>query len=243
MYDTFSNNRDLLEDDSQKLNGARRMILKVVNTLSAKMEIGAPMAALFLLQNSDYYTSHEFQPFYWKNFINYVKKQWENLKDNAQTSDGDRISCIPVRINVTPENTQRDGGLHGDDHGEETVCMGWTGNTFISKASTDNYRFCPQEHEGVCLYEWIQCSIRHYKYSTHNARQDIPFFCYVPEHPMSDTHIVGCDPDRWRYVVPNFLGPGLPRRDKGDREEYCMAMLTSFAPWRLGLDLNSSDHS
>ncbi|KAJ2924557.1 hypothetical protein H1R20_g12532, partial [Candolleomyces eurysporus] len=58
---------------------------------------------------------------------------------------------------------------------------------------------------------------------------------------MSDTHVVACDPDRRSYVVPNFLGPSLPRKDKGDREEYCMTMLTLFAPWRTGLDLKASE--
>lgn len=36
------------------------------------MEIGSPMASLYLLQNPDHYTSHNFIPFWWKSFVNDV---------------------------------------------------------------------------------------------------------------------------------------------------------------------------
>ena len=38
-------------------------------------------------------------------------------------------------------------------------------------------------------------------------------------------------------VVVNFIGHTLPRCDQGDREFYCLTMLTFFKPWRSGLDL------
>jgi hypothetical protein len=34
------------------------------------MEIGSPMASMYLLQNPDHYTSHIFIPFWWKLFVN-----------------------------------------------------------------------------------------------------------------------------------------------------------------------------
>ncbi|OJT15226.1 hypothetical protein TRAPUB_8204, partial [Trametes pubescens] len=40
--------------------------------------------------------------------------------------------------------------------------------------------------------------------------------------------------------VPNFIGGSLPRRDAGNREQYCMTMLTLFKPWRTGQDLRPS---
>ncbi|KAF6741365.1 hypothetical protein DFP72DRAFT_762371, partial [Ephemerocybe angulata] len=63
---------------------ARQMLTKLVNSLSSKMEIGAPMAALYLLRNPDHYTSHQFVRFYWKNYVNYVDAQWRNLTDIAE---------------------------------------------------------------------------------------------------------------------------------------------------------------
>jgi hypothetical protein len=41
---------------------ARRLITQITNTLTAKLEIGGPMAALYLLGNPDHYTSHKFIP-------------------------------------------------------------------------------------------------------------------------------------------------------------------------------------
>ncbi|RXW14796.1 hypothetical protein EST38_g11058 [Candolleomyces aberdarensis] len=207
------------------------------------MEIGAPMAALFLLQNPDYYTSHEFQPFYWKNFVNFVDRQWLNLRNNVQSVDNVEGQPEPIGVDVVQSPDDNHPPTEIDNEGEQTVQMGRSSNNFISKASTDDYRYRPRQHEHVNLYKWIQCSLRHYQLSTRNARQDLPFFEYLAGHPLSKTHVVACDPDRRYYVVPNFLGPSLPRKDKGEREEYCMTMLTLFSPWRTGLDLKSSAYS
>ncbi|KAJ3841853.1 hypothetical protein F5878DRAFT_502000, partial [Lentinula raphanica] len=43
-------------------------ITRVINLLSTKLELGSPMISLYLLQNPDHYTSHDFVPFYWKPF-------------------------------------------------------------------------------------------------------------------------------------------------------------------------------
>lgn len=82
-YDAFSKHQGILDgsEDSKHRDNARRMIMKVVNSLSSKMEIGAPMAALYLLEHPDHYTSHQFVPFYWKNYMNFVQGQWAALMD------------------------------------------------------------------------------------------------------------------------------------------------------------------
>ena len=48
---------------------ARCMLTKTVNALTSKMEIGGPMASLYLLNNPDHYTSHNFVTVYWKNYV------------------------------------------------------------------------------------------------------------------------------------------------------------------------------
>jgi hypothetical protein len=48
---------------------ARRIMMKVVNLLSAKMEMGAPMICMYLLGNPDHYTDHVFIPFFWQSFV------------------------------------------------------------------------------------------------------------------------------------------------------------------------------
>ena len=50
-------------------NSARSLVTKMVNALTAKLEIGSPMASMYLLRNPNHYTSHEFVSFYWRSFV------------------------------------------------------------------------------------------------------------------------------------------------------------------------------
>lgn len=62
-------------------DAARKLILKIVNSLTSKLEIGSPMASLYLLNNPDHYTSHEFINFWWRSFVSDVAEAWD--RDNA----------------------------------------------------------------------------------------------------------------------------------------------------------------
>ena len=65
------------------------------------------------------------------------------------------------------------------------------------------------------------------------------FYDFLKSHPQFQTHhIQYTDDDK---TVPNFLGGTLPRCDQGDREYYCLTMLTLFKPWRSGKDLKSEN--
>jgi len=52
--------------------------MKMVNSLAAKMELEAPMIAMYLLGLPNHYTSHRFAPFYWIAFVNDVEKAWSS---------------------------------------------------------------------------------------------------------------------------------------------------------------------
>ncbi|KLO04886.1 hypothetical protein SCHPADRAFT_806882, partial [Schizopora paradoxa] len=45
-------------------------LTKLCNSLVSKLEIGAPMACMYLLGNPDHYTSHSFVNLYWRSFVN-----------------------------------------------------------------------------------------------------------------------------------------------------------------------------
>ncbi|KAL1711809.1 hypothetical protein EV715DRAFT_159196, partial [Schizophyllum commune] len=66
-----------------------------------------------------------------------------------------------------------------------------------------------------------------------------PYQSFLETHPQHVSHHVWCDPSKRDYIVPNFVGGAIPRRDQGDREYYCATMLTLFKPWRRGRDLRS----
>ncbi|KAF9035647.1 hypothetical protein BJ165DRAFT_1320698, partial [Panaeolus papilionaceus] len=72
----FDSIRSLFLKNSEMLGGglsmqekARKFMTKVVNMMSAKTEMGAPLISMYLLGHPDHYTSHIFIPFYWQRFV------------------------------------------------------------------------------------------------------------------------------------------------------------------------------
>jgi len=59
---------------------------------------------------------------------------------------------------------------------------------------------------------------------------------------LADSHVIEVSNQNIEFV-PNFIGPGLPRRDKGDCEYYCLTMLVFFKPWCSGKDLKHANES
>ena len=59
MFDTihqiFERNETLLSVTDNVNNSARSLVTKMVNALTAKLEIGSPMASMYLLGNPDHY--------------------------------------------------------------------------------------------------------------------------------------------------------------------------------------------
>lgn len=299
-YDSFSKNQAMLDgsEDSKQVDGARRMVMKVVNSLSSKMEIGAPMAALFLLELPDHYTSHQFVPFYWKNYMNFVQGQWAALTDFAEMYEataGPELETVGVSVGES--STSRDGGeelvplgipedadddavevkvenlvqdmivldidtdeasslremdavegVDGDaaprpGETDETVLLTRARGQYFARSNTDDYRFRPEKVEDVCLYDFVQCAIKHPLSASRNPRSDLRWFRFSPDHPQYESAAVALDAARAQSFVPSFIGPALPRREGGNREDYCCAMLTLFCPWRTGIDLKSADES
>jgi len=115
------------------MNSSRNMwgsVTYSINLLTAKMEIGGPMAALYLLGNPDHYSSHKFVPFFWKNYIREVLKSWR--------SDEDLQKLEPEKVVV-----------HKTQAGE-----------YIGFSSIHDYIYRPKIYEDKTLYEWTQMASR-----------------------------------------------------------------------------------
>lgn len=83
--------------------------------------------------------------------------------------------------------------------------------------------------------------------NSENENQHVPkkphrgdWYFFEPDHPQSQSHRVRILPEA-KAFVPNFKGKVLPRRDKGNREDYCMTMLTLFKAWRDPKELKAND--
>ena len=88
-YNVFERNANLELDDNSQTDNAWKLILKIVNALSSKMEIGSPMASMYLLQNPDHYTSHKFILFWWKSFVNDITRSETSDRNMRQDLDID----------------------------------------------------------------------------------------------------------------------------------------------------------
>ncbi|THU78492.1 hypothetical protein K435DRAFT_699919, partial [Dendrothele bispora CBS 962.96] len=128
-----------------------------------------------------------------------------------------------------------------------------------------DYIYRPSELENMALYDWIRRCERvkipkndkRYKLDKQNnssieIEQDQEYgsenefdknmFSFTYGHPLANSHATAVLADD-NGLVPNFIGPGLPRKSKGDREHYCLTMLTFFKPWRSGKDLKTPDQT
>ena len=57
---------------------AHQLMTWLINNIGAKMELGSPMIAMYLLRNPDHYTSHKFTLFYWFQFVSEALSPWKN---------------------------------------------------------------------------------------------------------------------------------------------------------------------
>lgn len=80
VFDTivsiFEKNSELINGPTDRKETARRLLTQIVNSLTAKMEVGAPMAAMYLLGNPDHYTDHKFRTFYWRSYVFEARRPW-----------------------------------------------------------------------------------------------------------------------------------------------------------------------
>jgi hypothetical protein len=82
----FQKHSDIIGGTDTRNHKARKLMTRIVNSLSAKMEIGSPMACMYLLGNPDHYTDHTFVPFYWQSFVREARKPWEQKCADLDTN-------------------------------------------------------------------------------------------------------------------------------------------------------------
>jgi hypothetical protein len=65
----FDKNSEMLGGNLKRKEKVRKLFTQIVNSLTAKLEIGGSMASLYVPGNPDHYTNYEFIPFYWKPYV------------------------------------------------------------------------------------------------------------------------------------------------------------------------------
>ncbi|EPS96743.1 hypothetical protein FOMPIDRAFT_1129824, partial [Fomitopsis schrenkii] len=194
---------------------ARLLVVKIVNALSAMQQIGGPAACAYLLGNPDHYTDQNFKTFFWTSYIAYVASTASSQPALAPIADSDN---------------------------DERVMIGVENETVVPYYRVNDYRYRPLHYEDMSLHMYLTTTVvkktRSNAPSTTDNESSTGGYRFQPPHPLCETHRVFDVLQGTEYVL-NFIGPSLPRKDIGDREVYCRAMLVFFKPggWRDGNDV------
>src|SRR6266478_1696126 len=87
----INKNSEMIGRDLKRKEKVRKIFTQVVNSLTAKSEIGGPMASLYTLGNPDHYTGHKFVPFYWRGYVKEVLNAWTEVQGSETITDLDDI--------------------------------------------------------------------------------------------------------------------------------------------------------
>jgi len=136
-YTMFDSIKGVYERNSEMLSGtftrkekARKLVTQVMNSFTAKSEIGSPMAGLYILGNPDHYTNFDFIPIYWKSFVNYVFYQQDTV------ASGDE-----------PEQSS-----------DKVIIQKNKAGQFVAYNGVFDYIYRPLAYSHLPLYMWIQTS-------------------------------------------------------------------------------------
>jgi hypothetical protein len=249
----FTKNADVLNSTLPGKEKARRIMSKIVNLLSAKTEMGAPMISMYLLGNPDHYTSHKYISFYWKIYVTEARRYWYPEESN-ETSD--KVALIRHKNKIIGISSTYDY-VYRPTELEDMSLYEWIRRckrvkTKISKsrmkkgddtpddgARVDDLSLSDSENKDKSTSAFIDKNTDH----TRASKSLKPFdYKFLKSHPLYDSYHVKVFPDN-PYNVVNFIGDTLPRCDRGDREYYCCTMLTLFKPWRTGKELKNESRT
>jgi Helitron helicase-like domain at N-terminus len=79
----FQKNPEMVGGCDVRNDNARKLMMKIVNTLSTKMEMGSPMICMYLLGLPDHYTSHKFRTVFWQSFVQECRKHWVRAEEGT----------------------------------------------------------------------------------------------------------------------------------------------------------------
>jgi hypothetical protein len=128
----FDKNSEMIGGDLKRREKVRKIFTQIVNSLTAKLEIGGPMASLYILGHPDHYTGHRFIPFYWKGYVKEVLDAWVDEHDD---------SLVPDLKNVT-----------------DNVVINKNRGRLVGLSKISDYIYRPTSCENVCLYDWVRLS-------------------------------------------------------------------------------------
>ena len=261
IRNVFDKNHDILTGSLTEKEKARKLMNKIVNALSTKTEMGGPMVCMYLLENPDHYTNHKFIPFFWYSFVLEAQKAWDILDESTHTEKVTLLRNKKHIIGLSPvyDYIYRPSELKYMNLYEWTLqCQRRKYNSKTNKTNENEEQYLTDIHETDDVKENIEddddksdetCIEENNESDADTLVDDIiseklpkNLHRFNKKHPLFDTHIVIRNILKPNVVV-NFIGRNLPRCDQGDREFYCLTMLTIFKPWTSGSDLKRENET
>ncbi|KAA1470360.1 hypothetical protein DENSPDRAFT_763011, partial [Dentipellis sp. KUC8613] len=228
----FSRNQEYLDGDATMIEKARKLMVQIVNALTVKLEIGGPLASLYLLGHPDHFTNYSFKTFFWVSFVNEARtispiedytfrpQQYEDMSLYDWIRRATKYKIPKARINQNQDDDDPDTDSYSTD--DSTLIAGDEDDSDYQDYATDD----DADDDSIAP-------------SKKRKRKEHPKF--LAEHPQQETHSIRICSEA-KAKIPNFIGK-LPRPDQGNHEDYCLTMLTLFKPWRSGLDLKNTDQT
>jgi hypothetical protein len=243
IFDTVRNvykrNNDIINGSAEQGEMARKVMNKIVNALSARMEIGGPMACMYLLGYPDHYTGHRFQYVNWHAYVSYVENELRNEEHE------DALKIFKTQTEYVGVDHTMDYRFRPEEY-EDMCVYDWcrlarrTTKFHSSRKDIDQVDQFGIESDTYLCEEGgdnrISCE------ETYEHTKNKKGFQFMKDHPLVDTHIVRCVKDDDKLVA-NFGAGLLPRRDGDDREYYARTMCILFAPWRKADEVKDSEES
>lgn len=235
----LSNKAQIVDDSADREDSARRLFTKIVNALTSKTEIGGPMVCSQLLGHPEHYTDRVFKKFFWTSYARVVADVWndtpeaDGLEDNPTTSE-EKVVINANENGLVPYRKVCDY-IHRPVELENFSLVDYLCMTDVVRLPTSkaDSRDESEDSEGE-----IRPRINERPKS--NGKKTALRF--TKGHPNYGTHGVSVRRKGMCWVL-TYIGPPLPRKDRGDREIYCRVMLVLFRPWRTGLELRESNQS
>ncbi|TFK57914.1 hypothetical protein BDN72DRAFT_735331, partial [Pluteus cervinus] len=254
IFDTirsmFERHHNFITGDEQSQVKAKSLMTKIVNNLTSKMEIGSPMASLYLLGNPDHYTSHAFAPFYWQSYVHEVGKSWPDDGDSGLFNE--KVTLFKKGKKILGLSTVNDYVFRPKELEQMNLyefisqckrtrldlpkSKGKINDDETEALDEDDKEYIKEEFEVELCKTTLSVHTDNTTFLGDLKAKTYKFLEGHPFHNSQGIRLLSSD----KCCIPNFVGATLPRKDLGDREYYCKTMLTIFKPWRTGRDLKQT---
>ena len=161
VFDTirsiFERNPDVVGGSDTRKEKARKLMTKIVNSLSAKMEMGNPMICLYILGNPDHYKSHHFQVFYWMSFIKAARSPWvetDSLEQKNRSKTNNAVTMLFESAMEQDKQPNMEVFAEKKESVEKVTILRYN-NQFIGLSLVHDYIYRCEDLHNLCLYDWI----------------------------------------------------------------------------------------